>query len=72
MTVGGRSQGVGKFLQGRVAGDYILCFRNMGPFGVNISNRIEGMHTAFLRMITGKRVKILGDGTWETPGAEYI
>ena len=57
MTGGGRYQGVGKFLQGGGAGDYIV---------------IEGRHMEFLRMITGKRVKQLEDGTWETPGAEGI
>ena len=30
------------------------------------------MHMEFLKMITGKRVKQLEDGTWETPGEEVI
>ena len=34
--------------------------------------RIYGTHTEFLQMITGKRAKQLGDGTWETPGKEGI
>ena len=34
--------------------------------------RIEGTHTEFLRMITGKRVKQLEDGKWETMGVEGI
>ena len=38
----------------------------------SMEKRTEGTHTEFLRMITGKRVKQLGDGTWETPGAEGI
>ena len=62
MTRGGISQGVGKSLQGGGAGDYMVWVRNVGPFGV----------TEFLQMITGKRAKKLGDGTWETPGAEGI
>ena len=38
----------------------------------SMANMIEGTHTEFLRMITGKRTKQLGDGTWETPGEEGI
>ena len=34
-TRGGRSQGVGKFLQGSGAGDSIVWVGNVGPFGVN-------------------------------------
>ena len=30
-----------------------------------MEKRIEGMHTEFLQMITGKRVKQLGYGIWE-------
>ena len=33
---------------------------------------LEGTHTDFLRLIMGKRVSRLGDGTWETPGAEVV
>ena len=32
---GGRSQGVGKFLQGVGAGDSIVWVRDVGPLGVN-------------------------------------
>ena len=35
MTGGGRSQGVGKFLQGGGAGDSIVWVRNVGHFYVN-------------------------------------
>ena len=35
LTVGSISQGVGKFLQGGGAGDYIVWVGNVGPFGVN-------------------------------------
>ena len=35
LTGGGRSQGVGKFLQGGGAGDYIVWVGNVDPFGVN-------------------------------------
>ena len=35
MTGGGRSQVVGRFLQGGGAGDSIVWVRNVGPFGVN-------------------------------------
>ena len=38
----------------------------------SMKSRIEGTHTEFLQMITGKRKKKLGDGTWETPGEEGI
>ena len=38
----------------------------------SMSKRIEGTHTEFLRMITGKRGKQLGGGTWEAPGVEGI
>ena len=34
-TGGGRSQGVGKFLQGSGAGGSIVWVVNVGPFGVN-------------------------------------
>ena len=34
-TEGGISQGIGKFLQGGGAGDYIVWVRDVGPFGVN-------------------------------------
>ena len=36
LTGEGRSQGVGKFLQGVVAGDSIVWVINVGPFGVNV------------------------------------
>ena len=35
----------------------------------SMSKRIEGTHTELLRMVTGKRAKQLGDGTWDTPGS---
>ena len=38
----------------------------------SMENRVEGTHTEFLRLITGKRSRRLGDGTWETPGAEGV
>ena len=38
----------------------------------SMEKRIEGMHTEFLKIFRGKRAKRLGDGTWETPGAEGI
>ena len=38
----------------------------------SMAKRIEGTHTEFRRMIMGKRTKQLGDGTWDTPGAEVI
>ena len=38
----------------------------------SMTNRIEGMHTEFLQMITGERSRKLGDGKWETPGEEVI
>ena len=38
----------------------------------SMKKRIEETHTEFLQMITGKRAKQLGDGTWETPRAEVI
>ena len=68
---GGRSQGLGKFLQGNSAGDSIVWVRNVGPFGINEKGG-EGTHTYFLQIITRKRAKQLGDGTWETPGVEGI
>ena len=37
-----------------------------------MAKRIEGKHMDFLRIIMGKIVKQLGDGTWETPWAEGI
>ena len=38
----------------------------------SITKRIKGTNTEFLKMITGKRAKQLGDGTWETTGSEGI
>ena len=35
LTVGGGSQGVGKFLQSGGTGDYIVWVGNGSPFGVN-------------------------------------
>ena len=37
-----------------------------------MENRVEGTHTEFLRLITGKKARRLGDGTWETPGEEGV
>ena len=39
---------------------------------VAMDRMLEGTHTGFLRHITGKRSRRLGDGTWETPGAEGV
>ena len=33
---------------------------------------MEGIHTGFLRKITRKRVRRLGDRTWETNGLEGV
>ena len=38
----------------------------------SMAERVEGKHTEFLRLITGKRVRILGDGTWETSKEEGV
>ena len=38
----------------------------------SMEKRIEGTHTELLRMITGKRAKQSGDGTWEMLEAEGI
>ena len=38
----------------------------------SMAKRVEGIHKKFLQMITEKRDKHLGDGEWETPGAEGI
>ena len=43
-TGGGRSQGVGKFLQGGGAGDSIVWVRNVGPLGVNVKEDIGNTH----------------------------
>ena len=37
-----------------------------------MTNMVEGTHTEFLQLITGKRVKELVDGTWETPGEKVL
>ena len=36
LTVRGRSQAFGRFLQGGGAGDYIVWVVNVAPFGVNV------------------------------------
>ena len=33
---------------------------------------MEGIHTEFLWQITGKRVRRLRDGEWETPVSEVV
>ena len=38
----------------------------------SITKRIKGTNKEFLKMVTGKRAKQLGDGTWEMPGEEGI
>ena len=38
----------------------------------SMAKRVEGTHTEFLRLITGKRARRLGDGTWEIPGTEGV
>ena len=38
----------------------------------SMAKRVEGTHTEFLRMITGKRAGRLGDWTWETPWAKVV
>ena len=68
-TGGGRSQGIGKFLQGSDASNSIVWVGNVDTFGFN-GKEDRGTHTELLRMITGKRAKQLKDGTWETPGVE--
>ena len=37
-----------------------------------MTKRLEGTHTKFLQLIMGKQARRLGDGTWETPGAEGV
>ena len=37
-----------------------------------MERKVEGTHIGLLRQITGKRARRLGDGTWETPGAEEV
>ena len=37
-----------------------------------MAKRVEGTYTEFLQMITGNIARRLGDGTWETPGAEGV
>ena len=35
-----------------------------------MERKVEGIHTKFMQLITGKQEKQLRDGTWETPRAE--
>ena len=37
-----------------------------------MAKRLEGTHTEFLQLITGKRARRFGDGTWENPGLEGV
>ena len=39
---------------------------------VSMAKKVERTHTEFLRLITGKRARQLGDGTWETQGTEGV
>ena len=39
---------------------------------LSMANRVEVTQTEFLQLIMGKRARQLGDGTWETPGAEGV
>ena len=44
LTGEGRSQGVGKFIQGGGTGNSIVWVRNMGPFSVNEKEDREDAH----------------------------
>ena len=37
-----------------------------------MERKLEVIHTEFLRQMMGKQAIHLGDGTWETPGAEGV
>ena len=37
-----------------------------------MEKEVEGANTSFLRQITGKRARRIGDGTWEMPGVEVV
>ena len=39
---------------------------------VSMAKMVEGTHTEFLRLVTGKQARQLGDGTWETPWEEGV
>ena len=62
-TGGGRSQGVGKFLQGGGADDSSAWVRNVGPFDVNGKGDRGDTH-GVPAINHGKITKQLGDETW--------
>ena len=53
-----------------VVQDILLFGLEMWILLASIKKMIEGTHTEFLRMITGKITKKLEDETWETTGSE--
>ena len=67
----GRSQGVGKFLQGCGAGDSIVWVVDVVTFGINGKEDIWDTH-GVPATDHGEESEQLGDGTWETPGAEGV
>ena len=50
----------------------LLCGLDNWVLSVSMEKRVEGTNTEFLQLITGKRARRLGDGTWETPGVEGV
>ena len=71
LTGGGRYQGVGKFLQGSGAGDFIVCVVDVGHFGINGEEDKGDAHGVTVNDHREESEK-LGDGTWETLGEECI
>ena len=50
----------------------LLYGSEMWVLSVSMAKKVEGTHTGFLLLITGKRVRRLGDGTGGSPGAEGV
>ena len=50
----------------------LLCDSEKWVFLVAMEKKVEGSHTGFLRQITGKQARRIGDGTWEAPEVEVV
>ena len=71
LTGGGRTQGAASIYR-EVVQSIILYGSETWVLLMSMANRVEGGHTEFLQLITGKRARRLGDGAWETLGLEDV
>ena len=63
---------VSSILYGAVVQAVLLHGSETWVLSAEMERKMEGIHTEFLRRITGKRARQLRDGTWDMPGAEGV